>query len=67
MLLEHIQGHLSMMLNHVGIHQDVVHVNHHIALIDEVLENVIHHHLEGGWAMGEAEEHDKGFKEAPSH
>jgi len=21
--------------------------------------------LEGGWAVGEAEEHDKGFKEAP--
>ena len=65
MLLEHIQDlghHLSMMLNHVGIHQDVVHVNHHIALIDEVLENVIHHHLEGGWSLVRLKNMTRGSK-----
>ena len=67
MLLEHVQDsghHLLMMFNHVGVQQDVVHVDCHVAFINEVLENVIHHHLEGGQAIGETEEHDKGFEEA---
>ena len=70
MFLEHTQdsGHyLSMMFDCVGIHQDAVHVDHHITLIDEVLKDVVHHHLEGGWTIDEAEEHDEGFEEASIH
>ena len=70
MFLEHVQD-LShyplMMFNDVGIHQDVIHVDHHIALIDKVLKDVIHHHLEGGWTIGEAKEHDEGLEEASIH
>jgi len=59
-------GHdLPMMFNCAGVYEDIVHVDCHIAFVDEVLKNVIHHCLEGGQAVGEAEEHDEGFKEAP--
>jgi hypothetical protein len=34
-------------------------------LSDQVLEYLIHHHLECGWTIGEAEVHDEGFKLAP--
>ena len=61
MLSEYIQnsGHnLLMVFNHVSIYQDIVHVNCHVDLINEVLKDVIHHGLEGGWTVGEAKEHD---------
>ena len=61
MLLEYIQdsGHnLPMMFNCVSVYQDIVYVNSHIAFINEVLEDVIYHGLEGGQTVGEAEEHD---------
>ena len=70
MFSEYVQDsghHFPMMFDHVGIYEDIVHVDCHIALIEEVLENVIHHCLEGGWAVGEAKEHDKGFEEALIH
>ena len=70
MFSEYVQdsGHyLLMMFDHVGIYQDVVHVDHHIALIDEVLKDVVHHHLEGGWTIGETEEHNGRLKEALIH
>ena len=66
--MEYIQdsGHdLPMVFDRVGVYQDIVHIDHHVPFIDEVLENVVHHGLEGGWAVGEAEEHDQGFEEAP--
>ena len=59
--------HHLMMFDCVSIYENIDHVDCHIALINEVLENVIHHHLEGGQAVGEAEEHDKGLEEAPIH
>ena len=70
MLLEYVQdsGHYrSMMFDRVGIYQDVVHIYCHIALVNEVLKDVNHHHLESGWTIGEAEEHDKGFEDASIH
>ena len=68
MFLEYVQdsGHdLPMVFDRVGVYQDIVHIDCHVPFIDEVLEDVIHHGLEGGQAVGEAEEHDQGFKEAP--
>ena len=68
MFLEYIEDlghHLLMMFDCMGIYEDIVHVDHHIALIDEVFENVIPHHLEGGQTIGKAEEYDKGLEEAP--
>ena len=42
----------------------IIHVNHHIAFINEVFDDVIHHGLEGGQIIGEAKEHDQRFEEA---
>ena len=70
MLLEYVQdsGHdLPMVFNCVSVYQDIVHIDRHVSFINEVLEDVIHHGLEGGQAVGEAEEHDQGFEEAPIH
>src|SRR5882724_2928277 len=41
--------------------EDVVHVDGHYSLIDEFLEDVIHHCLECGGTVCEAEEHDQRF------
>ena len=67
MPLEYVQdsGHYHlMMFNCVCIYQDVIHIDCHIALINEVLKDVVHHCLESSRTVGEAEEHDKGFEEA---
>ena len=68
MVSEHVQdlGHnLLMVFDHASVYQDIVHIDRHISFINEVLEDVIHHGLEGGQAVGEAKEHDQGFEEAP--
>ena len=68
MLLEYVQdlGHdLPMVFDCGSVYQDIVCIDHHISFINEVLEDVIHHGLEGGWAVGEAKEHDQVFEEAP--
>ena len=71
MLLEYVQDlgyDFLMMFDCVSVYQDIVHglhIDHHISFVDEVLEDVVHHGLEGGQAVGEAEEHNQGFEEAP--
>ena len=54
---------LLMVFNCVSVYQDIIHVNHHVTSINEVFEDVIHHGLEGGWTIGEAEEHEQRFEE----
>src|SRR6202790_3777904 len=44
--------------------EDVIQVDTDYTLGDEILENVIHHGLEGGRAVSETEEHHKTLKEA---
>jgi len=39
----------------------VIHVNHYTPFVDEVAEYCIHHGLEGGGGVGQAEEHNCGF------
>ena len=39
----------------------------HMTLINEISENVDHHHLEGSQAVSEAKEHNQGFKKASIH
>jgi len=45
------------------VDQDVIEVDAYQAFHDDVLENVIHHGLEGCWAIGETKEHHQGFKQ----
>ena len=51
----------------LGVYQDVIQVNSYVTLINEIFEDVVHHRLEGSWAVGEAKEHDQGFEEASIH
>ena len=53
-----------MLLFSLAEDEDVVHVDTHDSLINEFLEDVIHHHLEHCWAVSETKEHDQGFKQA---
>ncbi|KAG6892434.1 hypothetical protein C0993_003848, partial [Termitomyces sp. T159_Od127] len=47
-----------------GVDEDVIKVDTHYTLCNEVLEDVIHHCLKGGWAIGELEQHNKQFKQS---
>jgi hypothetical protein len=50
--------------NCLGIDQDVVYVDHHHSFHYELMEDVVHHCLEGSWAVGKAKKHHQRFKEA---
>ena len=54
-----------MLCQRLGEDQDVIQVHTDHSFHDEVMEDVIHHCLEGGWTVGESEEHDQWFKEPP--
>jgi len=45
------------------VDQNVIKVNTYHSFHDEVLEYVIHHRLEGSWAIGGSEEHHQGLKQ----
>src|SRR5260370_38784672 len=42
----------------------VVHINGHPSLCDLSMEDHVHHHLKGGWRVGESEEHNWRFEES---
>jgi len=44
--------------------QNVIQVDHHDTFCYEVLEDVVHHSLEGGWAVSHAKEHYQRFEQA---
>ncbi|KAG5349114.1 hypothetical protein C0989_005821 [Termitomyces sp. Mn162] len=48
-----------------GVDEDVVKVHADYTFYNEVPEDVIHHGLEGGWAVGETKEHNKWLKQSP--
>jgi hypothetical protein len=47
-----------------GVDQDVVHVDCEPVFPEFFNEDCVHHCLEGGWGVGEAEEHHPWFEEA---
>src|SRR5882672_8298368 len=47
--------------------EDVVHIDDHNSFINELSEDVIHHHLEHCRAVSETKEHDKRLEQAPVH
>jgi hypothetical protein len=49
----------------VGVEdENIVNVNQHATRVNAFPENLVHHGLEGGWAVAHSEEHDNGLKEA---
>jgi len=47
----------------VGCDQHVVHVNDEPSFLEFLLKYHIHHHLEGGWRVSQAEKHDCRLEE----
>ena len=44
--------------------QDVIQIDHYNSFHDEFVEDIVHHGLECGWAVGKAKEHHQRFEEA---
>src|SRR5882724_11278895 len=53
-----------MLLHCLREDEDVIQVDADYTLGDQILEYLIHHGLESGWAVGETEEHDQGFEKS---
>src|SRR5882724_7494421 len=68
MLMEDVKdSHYNFVVLLLGLaakDEDVVHIDGHYSLVDEFFENVVHHCLECGGTVCEAEEHDQRFKKA---
>jgi len=67
MLLQQLQnavGDLPVLFKGLREDEDVVQIDHDHAFRDEVLKDVVHHCLEGGRTVREAEEHDEGLIQA---
>jgi len=48
----------------ISRNQHVIHINDEPSFSEFLFKYRIHHHLEGGWGVSQAEEHDGWFKEA---
>ncbi|KAG5718648.1 hypothetical protein E4T56_gene16671 [Termitomyces sp. T112] len=55
-------GGVAVFFQHFGVDENVVEIYTHYTFHNEVLEDVVHHHLEGGQAVGESKEHNKRFE-----
>ena len=67
MLLQQFQnlvGDLPVLFKGLREDEDVVQIDHDHTFQFEVLKDVVHHCLEGGGTVREAEEHDKGLIQA---
>jgi hypothetical protein len=62
---EHLLDDLAMKSEVRMRDEDVVEVDHDVSRQNEVLEDVVYHHLEGGQGVGKAEVHHQQLKEPP--
>ena len=61
--LQHIVDHSTVQFVIIqGMDENIIHINRDIPFIDEVTEYFIHHGLERGRGVREAEEHDHRFE-----
>src|SRR5260221_10666694 len=49
----------------VRVDKDIIHITYHLTVVDELMENIIHHHLECCRRVTQSKEHD-GWFEQPS-
>ncbi|KAG5337720.1 hypothetical protein C0989_009014 [Termitomyces sp. Mn162] len=54
----------TVLLQHFGVDDNVIKVYAHYTLHNEVPEDVIHHGLEGGGAVGESKEHNEWLEQS---
>ena len=62
---EHQASDTPVLLKGLGEDEDIVKVDDHNPLHDEIMKDVIHHRLKGGRAVGEAKEHNERLKKTP--
>ena len=48
----------------VGVDKDIVHIAYDLAVVDEILEDIIHHCLECHGGVTQSEEHDGWLKQS---
>jgi hypothetical protein len=60
-------GNMLVFLHALHEDEDVIEVNADDSFHDEVLEDVVHHSLEGGWRVSESEKHHQGFEKSAIH
>ncbi len=46
-----------------GIDEDIIHIAYHFAIVDELTEDVVYHHLECCGGVTQSKEHDSWFKQ----
>src|SRR5258707_3612768 len=66
-VLEYLPGDSPMVCEGGRVNEDVIHVADGLIVINEGVEDVIHHCLEGGGRVAQSKEHDKGFKQSAVH
>src|SRR5258708_34716789 len=49
----------------VGVDEDIIHIAYGLTIVDEVSEDIVHHHLECGGGVTQSKEHD-GWLKQPS-
>ena len=65
--LEYLLGDSPMVRKRGGVDKYVVHIADGLIAVDEGMEDVIHHGLEGGRQVAKSEEHDKQLKKSLVH
>ena len=60
--LQHPSDRLRVLFLCLGEDQDVVQIDHHNTFHYEVLEDVVHHGLEGGQTVSHSKEYHQGFE-----
>src|SRR5258707_9360527 len=47
----------------VGVDEDIIHIAYGLTIVDEILEDIVHHHLEHHRGVTQSEEHDVWLKQ----
>src|SRR5260221_3909013 len=47
----------------VGVDKDIIHIAYGLTIVDEILEDIIHHHLECHRGVTQSKEHDSWLKQ----
>ena len=65
--LEYLSGDSPMVHERGGVNEYVIHIADGLIAVDEGVEDVVHHGLEGGRQVAKSEEHDKQLKKSLVH
>lgn len=61
---QHLSYNPTMFFQGLGEDENVVQIDHHLALTNEISEQIIQHSLKCGWRIGKPKEHNQGLKQS---